>query len=866
MAADATAGDTLARMPDDPVRLPRTVVPSRYDLVIEPDLGTATFAGTVAIAVDITAPVAELVLNAVDLEIDEAWLERDGARLDAAVTLDAALERARLALDSEAAAGAWTLHARFRGAVNEKLTGFYRSTYTDVDGTRHAIAATQFEATHARRAFPCWDEPDFKAVFGVTLVIDETLAGFSNSRELSSEPTGDGRRRICFADTMPMSTYLVAFVVGPLAATDPRMVGDTPLRVAHRPSMAHLTKFALDTAEFALEWFADYYGIDYPGDKMDLIALPDFAFGAMENVGCVTFREVLLLVDPDRVGQPELQNVADVINHELAHMWFGDLVTMKWWNGLWLNEAFATFMEMKCTDAQRPDWERWVNFGLSRSAAFDVDSLATTRPIEFGVVSPNEAEGMFDVLTYEKGAAVLRMLEQFLGEEAFRDGIRHYLRTHSYANTETTDLWDAIEAVSGAPVRQIADTWIFQGGYPVVHVDLVGDGSTLRLQQEQFRFDDGSEPESPATKWAVPLILSYGSNGTERVEKVIFDERESEITLAFAPDWVLLNTGGSGFYRVRYSPKLLNALSSRGPNQLTSLERYGLVDDTMAAVLAGATTTGEFLDFARGFADEPDVAVWQRLAASLGAIERILDVDDPARDRFKQTVRALAGPALRRMGWEPRPDEGGRTRELRAVLFELVGVLGDDEDVRSRARQIFDAALASRDESDPALFAAAVTVIAETGDLTDFERFREQHANAATPQDEQRFLYSLAKFHDDDAIQQLLELSLTEMRTQNAPYVLRLALLNRTHGEATWDFLARHWDEINQRFPTNSISRMLDGIRALTTDAVANEVQAFLAEHPVPQGAKTVAQHLERLRVNVALREREADRLAAALA
>ena len=314
--------------------------------------------------------------------------------------------------------------------LNDKLVGFYRSTFTDDAGDDHAVAVTQFEATHARKAFPCWDEPELKAVFAVTLVVPDELTAVSNAARAVERA---GRRR-------PPAHHVrrhdedvdVPRRVRRRSDSRRRRAIDGRQHAAARrasvPGKGHLTDVrARERRVRARSWFADYYGIVYPGDKFDLVAVPDFAFGAMENLGCITFREVLLLVDPDRSTQPELQNVADVIHHELAHMWFGDLVTMKWWNGIWLNEAFATFMEMKCTDAFRPEWERWVSFGLSRTAAFDVDSLRSTRPIEFEVVSPDDAEGMFDVLTYEKGAAVLRMLEQYLGEDVFRDGIRHYL-------------------------------------------------------------------------------------------------------------------------------------------------------------------------------------------------------------------------------------------------------------------------------------------------------------------------------------------------------------------------------------------------------------------------------------------------------
>jgi puromycin-sensitive aminopeptidase len=848
----------------DRYRLPRTVVPSRYELTIEPDLEAATFTGEQRIAVEVTEPVDEVVLNADELEIDEAWLEPagGGGRRDAVIALESATERVRLSLDRALETGAWVLHCRFRGVLNDKLTGFYRSTFTDESGEEHVIAVTQFEATHARKAFPCWDEPAFKAVFSVTLVVADHLTAVSNAGELSNEPIDGHRRRVTFADTMKMSTYLVAFVVGPLEATGPIVVEDAPLRVVHVPGKGHFTDFALESASFALDWFTNYYGIPYPGDKCDLVAVPDFAFGAMENLGCITFREVLLLVDPDRSTQPELQNVADVIHHELAHMWFGDLVTMKWWNGIWLNEAFATFMEMKCTDAFRPEWERWVSFGLSRTAAFDVDSLRSTRPIEFEVVSPDDAEGMFDVLTYEKGAAVLRMLEQYLGEDVFRDGIRHYLSLHQYSNTETTDLWDAIEESSGEPVRQIMDTWIFQGGYPVIEAELIGD-RTVRLRQERFRYPvDGDDGDEIEPTWAVPILYRWSTGGRVEHARVLLTDREHDIELPESVDWVHLNAGGSGFYRTRYRGVLREHLAGHA-GELTPLERYNIVDDAYASVLQGTTTAPEFVDLARSFADDTDLAVWQRLAAAFASLDRI--VDDETRTRLQSTVRAIAAPALHRMGWTPRDGERDRERQTRATLFELVGVGGADEDVFARARALHDAYVDDPASVDPAMAAAAVNVIADRGDGEDFEAFLERFRKSDNPQEEVRYLFSLARFRDDESFSRMLQLSISEVRTQNAPFLLARALSNRAHGVEAWDFVRKNWSVLLDRFPSNTIVRMAEGIRTLSDPAVAQDVLGFFAEHPLPQGERTLAQHLERLQVNVAFRERERAALATAL-
>ncbi len=852
----------------DAYRLPRTVVPSRYDITIEPDLDGGTFSGSEAVTVEVLEQTDDVVVNAEELEITEAWLEDgDGNRITASVTMDKEAERAHLGLDTPVDPGSYTLRASFHGTLNDKLVGFYRSTFTDGEGAKRVIATTQFEATHARKAFPCWDEPGFKATFAITLVVPEELVALSNGAELSVEPVGDGKRAVRFVETMPMSTYIVAFVVGPLEVTPPVMVDNTPVRVAHVPGKGDLTAYALEIGAAVLRYFADYYGIVYPADKLDMVALPDFAFGAMENLGCITYREVLLLVDPAAVSQNEQQAVADVIAHEIAHMWFGDLVTMKWWNGIWLNEAFATFMEMKATDHVRPDWERFVTFGLSRSAAYDVDSLDSTRPIEYEVVSPEDAEGMFDILTYEKGAAVVWMLEQFLGEETFRDGIRHYLATHQFGNTETTDLWDALETTSGDPVRRMMDSWIFQGGYPVVRAELVDGGKTLRLAQERFRFDDGDDTSTERSgvgrQWVVPVLLEYGHNGDNVGQRVILDAAEQDVELSFAADWVVVNAGGSGFYRVQYSPALLAALTHRGPNALTSLERYGLVDDAFASVLAGAVTAAEFLNFARSFADEPDVSVWQRLVQALGALDRLLD--DDVRPRFQATVRGLVAPALQRLGWEPRDDESDRVRELRASLLEALGTLGDDETAQARARAIHDAYVTDPHAVDANLAAAAVTVLATTGGPDEYELFLGRHKSATTPQEELRYLYALGRFPDEELMARTLEFALNEVRTQNAPYLLRQAMVNRERGPQAWEFVRRHWDALMERLPDNSIVRMVEGVKVLMKPEVANDVFAFFAEHEVPQGAQSLAQHLERLRVNVALRDRESERFAAAL-
>ena len=391
----------------DPYRLPMTVTPEHYELAIAPDLEACRFEGTAAIRVTVHEPASAVVLNAAELELHSAVaIDASGRRQEAAISLDEELERATLAFGSPLAPGEGNLTLIYTGCINDRLRGFYRSTYTDADGNERVIATTQFESADARRAFPCWDEPSLKATFQVSLLVPEGLTALSNTAVARTRPAGGGAWAD-FEPTMKMSTYLVAFVVGPLVTTDPVMVDGVPLRVACVPGREHLTAFALEIGAHALRFLAGYFAIPYPAGKLDLVALPDFAFGAMENLGCVTFRETALLLDPSQASRIEFERVADVVAHEIAHMWFGDLVTMKWWNGIWLNEAFATFMEVTTVDAFRPEWERWVSFSTERGAAMLTDGLESTRPVEYEVVSPDDAEGMFDVLTYQKGGACL---------------------------------------------------------------------------------------------------------------------------------------------------------------------------------------------------------------------------------------------------------------------------------------------------------------------------------------------------------------------------------------------------------------------------------------------------------------------------
>ncbi len=841
-------------MSNNPHRLPTTVVPSAYRLRLEPDLENETFSGSVLITATAAEPVDEIVLNNDGLAIARATV--DGVERD--VTIDAESERMTLA--GAVPAGEVTIDISFTGEFNDQLVGFYLSRFTDDAEIAQKLATTQFEATHARKCFPCWDEPALKATFEIELVIDPAHDAVANTAETARSTTDDGRTAITFAPTIVMSTYLVAFVIGPIEMTDPVDVDGVPLRIVHVPGKGDLTAFALESSAFGLRYFSDYFGIPYPGDKVDMVAIPDFAFGAMENLGCITFREALLLIDPNTATQPELQRAADVIHHELAHMWFGDLVTMKWWEGLWLNEAFATFMEMRCTDAFRPEWQRWVDFGLSRTAAFDTDGLASTRPIEFEVISPEDAEGMFDILTYEKGAAVVRMLEQHLGEDRFRAGIRRYMEQHAYGNADTSDLWDAIEAETGDPVRRIMDSWIYQGGFPLISAELNPNRTGVTFSQERFAYS-GGDPVDPQ-QWAVPMRYRWKPVGGEpKTELLLLDEESIEVSLPDKAEWLVANAEGASFVRVAYPPDDLEALADIAEEQLMPVERYALVDDAWAAVLADEMTATAFLNLLESLSAESDRSVWQRLISGFNSLDRLLSGD--ARVSFQSIVHDALAPMLAGLGLSALPADDDRTRQLRGDLIRAMGTVANDPEIQEEARRT--AAEGRRDPElvEASILAAAVDVTASIGDQADFDDFRAMSDAATTPQEQLRYLHALADFPDPELVAGFHPAILSgEIRSQNSPFLLRRALANREVGRATWAFIVENWDRLNELLPTSSIVRMVDGLTTFTEPGDVDMVAAFFEANPVPQGGKTLEQILERQRVGAALRARESDRLA----
>ena len=488
--------------------LPKVAKPVRYEVKLDIDLSNFKYTGSQDVELEIIKETKSFEVNAIDIEIISTILfNEDGKEFDLTFEYLKDLERISFTASENIPVGKYSLQLEFNSTITNDLKGFYKSQFLDLNDNEKWIATTQFEPTSARNAFPCWDEPEYKAVFSISLTSDEKYLRVSNEKVLRENKLEDGRVETLFVDSMKMSTYLVAFVIGELEVTEVGSVGDTQIRIIHRPGFSHQTSFAGTAGMKILEFFENYYQIPYPGSKLDLIAIPDFAMGAMENVGAVTFRESLLLIDESKATRQELSRSVSVIAHELAHMWFGDLVTMKWWDGIWLNEAFASLMEAIAANGTYPEFDQWSEMNLSRSAGFGVDSLKNSRPVEFEVETPEQAEEMFDVLTYEKGSTVLRMFEMFVGEEVFQKGVQQYLNKYKFENTHSSDLWESLSEASKLPLNKMLPTWIKQPGFPIINVSK--SGGKFILEQSKFLID-GSTDDS---LWEIPVNVRFLDTG-----------------------------------------------------------------------------------------------------------------------------------------------------------------------------------------------------------------------------------------------------------------------------------------------------------------------------------------------------------------
>ena len=841
-------------MSDSPFRLPRHVLPTHYDIRLEPDLETLRFDGSVGIDIDITTPTDTIVLNTADIDIKSAGLvSASGSIAVTEMSYDEEYERVTLVLETTATPGSYRLEIEHSGIINDQLRGLYKSVYRDAEGNEHTIAASQCQTTDARRVFPCWDEPDFKATFQTTMVIASDLAVYTNTRELKRQSLDDGRIEVSFANTMKMSPYLLAFMVGPFEATEPVDVRGTPIRIIVPKGNVHLTDVALKNAIFCFEYLTDYYGIPYPGDKLDHIAIPDFAAGAMENVGLITYRDAYLVIDEDKASQAELQNSLDVVGHEVAHQWFGNLVTMAWWDDLWLNEAFATWMAFHIVDGWKPEWKMWHDFQHGRAAALELDSLRHTHPIYCRVRTPADANQNFDLITYEKGASVVRMLERYLGPAAFRRGVRRYIRRHREGNTVAADLWRALTKASGVEVEPIARAWIEREGYPLIEVRRVRSGgrTQLWLRQERFQLRPQRPPlrsrrTRPAPPWPVPWVARLGPRRLER--RLLTHTRERIDLRTPEPRFVYGNADEGGFFRPLHDPSEMRTLVA-SLSSLAAVERMGLVDHQWALVRARRARIGTVLDLAEALAEEadPDVLVALHKPLAFIAHSLIPSVTPESAVSFRNWLVAQFGPAFKSLGWHPARNEPDEVRLRRAILLALVGSVAGSESVIASAEIRCDRYLVDRRSLDANLADTVVALAARAGGEQRYRRFTTAMTRARSPQEKRRFLLALADFRGRRCVDRTLAMSLTErIPTQDLIFVLARLLANPAARQRCWAFIQKRWSALRRRMPPLLASRLIEATTPLLEPRYRREIAAFFRDHPLPGGERALRQTLER--------------------
>jgi len=838
-----------------PHRLAADVRPGEVDLHVEVDpQSSASFRGEVVHRLRLERRRRTLELHADDLVVSGALVEAGGRRLRGRILRHPERETIEIQLAEPLPAGEATLHLSFRG----KLRGDLRGLYAASAGERR-YAFTQLEAPDARRFFPCFDEPSLKARFRISVTTATGNTVLSNNPVEKIVPLGRGRKTVHFRRTPPLSTYLLALAVGELVASEPVHCGETEIRVWHAPGKERLTAFGLEAAKETLARLEAYFDLPYPYEKLDLVAVPDFEAGAMENAGAVFFRETLLLVDPETATLSEKKRAAEVICHELAHMWYGDLVTMAWWDDLWLNEAFATWMAFHVVDAWKPEWKMWNDFQHHRAAALGLDALAETHPIYVKVRTPNEATQNFDLITYEKGASVVRMIERFLGAETFREGVRRYVRAHQESNAVAADLWGALAEASGQDVEPVVRAWIEQPGFPLLRLRRAERDGRSWLRFEQARFLSNPAARKNGALWPLPWVGRVGTGESTRTVRQLLTRRRGEIELPVrGPRFVYGNAEEGGFYRPLHDEGELAALAG-ALDALAPVERMGLIGHQWAAARAGHAKVSGFLDLALSFAKErdPDVLLALRAPLELCARSAGRSLGSAAEAALRARVARTFGDAFAEAGWEPGPRERDDDRLRRAALLGLVGEVGESPELLAEARRRCEAFLAERRSLEPNLADAVVTLAAREGDESLFERFLASSREATTPQDQRRFLLALGAFTKPERVARALELTLTDaVGTQDVALLLTRLVSNRAASEPAWAFWKRRWSKLRRRMPPMLVTRPIEALPALGTRAYRRDVAAFFRANPVATGSRAVRQTLEQFDLNLHFDER----------
>jgi aminopeptidase N len=809
-------------------QLPRSVRPSHYDVALTPDAARATFAGKVAITLEVLESTASITLNAADLTFSGAALApaAGGAPMAAAVSVDAAAQTATFTFARPLAKGRYKLALDYTGIIGDQAVGLFSLDYDGVDGKKRALY-TQFENSDARRMIPSWDEPAYKASFALQATVPAGQMAVSNMPVASTSALPDGRSLVKFAATPKMSTYLLFFGLGEFERVT-AMADGTELGVITTKGGAAKAAFALDASKSILGEYNRYFGVRYPLPKLDNIAAPGRSqfFGAMENWGAIFTFEYAMLLDPAISTQFDKQEVFAIAAHEMAHQWFGDLVTMQWWDDLWLNEGFASWMESRMTARLHPEWNTALGAVGVREQAMGRDSVRTTHPVVQHVATVEQASQAFDEITYSKGASVIRMLEHYVGAEAWQNGVRAYMREHAYKNTVSGDLWRAIDKAAGKPVTAIAHDFTLQPGVPLIRVDAAackGSSTSVVLTQEEFSRD---QPDKKALRWRVPVTLQVA--GSSRQVRTLVANGKATVSLPGCGA-VLVNAGQGGYYRTLYAPKLFDALAG-GFAGLAPIDQLGLLSDSWALGMAGMQPTANFMALANTATPAADPQVWGKIAAIYRTLHGHYAGDRARQERFDQFAIARLAPVFRQVGWTAREGENATIANLRAELIDTLSDLNDGATV-AEARRRYAGPATDPLLNPPALRKTIIAVVAAHADAATWDDLHRAALAEKSPMIKDQLYRQLASAGDDALARRALELAITDEPgvTNSAAMLAQVA---QDHPEMAFDFALAHIDKVNQRIDATSRSRYFPLLAARSADpAMIAKLEAYAGAH-----------------------------------
>jgi aminopeptidase N/puromycin-sensitive aminopeptidase len=824
-------------------RLPDVAQPQHYSLQLVPDLQAATFTGEETIELNLSQASNSLVLNALELKFQHVSAESGGRSYPATVTLDAQKQQATFQFEQMLPAGFVRLKIAYSGVLNGSLRGFYLSK----SATRN-YAVTQFESTDARRAFPSFDEPALKATFDVSLVVPLGDTAISNTNMVSDTP-GPGPRQhtIRFARTPKMSTYLVAFLVGDFQCLSGESDG-VPIRACATPDKVQLGQFALSGAEFFLHYYDTYFGIKYPMPKLDMIAIPDFEAGAMENFGAITYRETAMLVDEKTASLESKKNVAIDVAHEMAHQWFGDMVTTQWWDNIWLNEGFATWMSYKPLTAWKPEWDMPQEQASELNKTLDLDGRKVTRTIRAKADTPDEINEMFDGISYGKAAAVLLMTENYLGEETFRQGVHNYLQAHMYGNATAEDFWNMMQSTSGKPADKVIESLVVQPGEPLLTFGRV-EGEKVKVSQRRFFLNPGTKQNTEQT-WVLPVCMKDGGG---QADCSVLSGREQQFAVPQSAVFYA-NAGGKGYYRSRYDQAQYKHLVENLENGLTPAERITFVGSQWALAHAAIDTVGDFLDLASAVHADSSPFVIETVTNAIGVIDQQIASTPEEHKRLAAWVRKTFAPALLSLG-DPAPSDGPDKNLLRANLFELVGDIGADPRVIAQARQIAERSFHDPGSVDATFASRALKIAAENGDAQFFSQVKQVYETSPDPQIRHDALRALSRFRDPALVRRALEyFTSPRVKNQDALRSVQIEMSDRRTRDIAWEYVQKNWTRVQAQITTSSGGDLVSSTGNFCSEEQSRAVAQFFSEHPVAATAHTLDQARDRISDCVDLR------------